>query len=493
MSMGRRKATQPSMWVVHTEIPRAPGHRFYEKLNELFREAEFDRNVEELCAPYFEEDSKPGRRSIPPGVYFRMHLIGYFEGIESERGLEWRCSDSMSLREFLGIDITRRVPDHSTLSRTRQRLPLAVHQDAFGLILGIVNAKGLLKGRVLGVDSTYLRADASMKAIVRRDTRESYADYVKRLAEEAGIDRPTAEDGQRLDRRRKAKKTSNKDWVSKTDADARIAKLKDGRTRLAYKSEHVVDLETGAIVGAKVHGADRADTDTAEESLERVRKNLEDGPGCPEEPSQEEGAKAVGADDRPAGGRHRSPTALVADKGYHKATLLRRLKHSGYRTYIPERRQKGYRRWTDKGGAKTAAAFYGNRGRVGRRKGKRFQRLRGEKLERTFAHVCETGGARRTRLRGRENVEKRYLLQVAAANLGLVMRSLFGLGTPRGWAEQFSALFLAFLGRLQRSLASSGRGMRVYAHPLSLGLGPFRLLHLNEFLPPAGFALPEAT
>ena len=214
MSMGRRNATQPSMWITQSEIPRAPGHRFYEKLNELLREAKFDQTVEKLCAPYFDVDSKPGRRSIPPGVYFRMHLIGYFEGIESERGLEWRCADSMSLREFLGIAITQRVPDHSTLSRLRQRLPLAIHQQAFGRIVAIVERKGLLKGRVLGVDSTYLRAAASMKAIVRRDTKESYADYIQRLAEEAGIENPTAEDARRLDRRRKGKKTSNQEWRS---------------------------------------------------------------------------------------------------------------------------------------------------------------------------------------------------------------------------------------------------------------------------------------
>ena len=461
MSMGRRKAKQASMWISHGEIPKAPGHQFYEKLNELLREAGFDRAVEELCAPYFDVDNKPGRRSTPPGVYFRMHMIGYFEGIESERGLEWRCADSMSLRAFLGLALTERVPDHSTLSRMRQRLPLDVHQRAFGLILAIVNQKGLLKGRVLGVDSTYLRADASMKAIVRRDTQESYPDYVKRLAKEAGIDNPTAEDARRLDRKRKGKKTSNKDWRSTTDGDARIAKLKDGRTRLAYKPEHVVDLETGAIVGVTVHPADRADTDSVEESLEAARKNIDGQQRDPDSaakdgdtPRTDEGAARCG----------RTSTALVADKGYHKATVLRRLKDSGYRTYIPERRYTGYRRWTDKGGAKTAAAFYENRARVGRAKGKRLQRWRGERLERTFAHVCETGAARRTRLRGRDNVEKRYLLQVATANLGLVMRSLFGMGTPRGWAERLRALVEGVLGLIRSSWAPAGRMAAICQH-----------------------------
>ena len=491
MSMGRKRPTQPSMWVAHTEIPRAPGHRFYEKMNELLRDAEFDRKVEDLCAPYFDVDNKPGRRSTPPGVYFRMHLIGYFEGIESERGLEWRCADSMSLREFLGISITQTVPDHSTLSCLRQRLPLEVHQQAFALILAIVSQKGLLKGRVLGVDSTYLRADASMKAIVRRDTKESYPDYVKRLAKEDGIDNPTAEDARRLDRKRKGKKTSNVDWVSKTDEDARIAKLKDGRTRLAYKPEHVVDLETGAIVGVKVHGADRADTDTVEESLEVAKTNLG-------EPSTtaDEGGESDRTSETPKGHEtarsDRRATALVADKGYNKATLLRRLKDKGYRTYIPERLHRGYRRWTDKGGLKTAAAFYENRARVLRAKSKKLHRKRGELVERTFAHVCETGGARRTRLRGRENVEKRYLMQAAGANLGLVMRSLFGLGTPRGWAERRKALLSAIWARLRRSLASGGRIVPHYAHWSSLMAGSLCVLLFAPHRPLSSSALADA-
>jgi len=397
------------MWVAHNEIQRGPGHRFYEKLNDLFREAEFDRKAEELCAPYFNPDYTPGRRSIPPGVYFRMHLIGYFEGIESERGIEWRCADSMSLREFLGLDLTDRVPDHSTLSRMRSRLPLEVHQQAFVLILAIVERRGLLRGRVTGVDSTFLRADASMKAIVRRDTKESYPEFIKRLAEESGMENPTEEDARRFDRSRKGKKSSNKEWESATDCGARIAKLKDGRTRLAYKSEHVVDLETGALVGVSVHPADQSDTETIEETLEEAEENLRRVRSMDSLEDEDDGANDNGS----AGGATNAERSVVADKGYNKAALLRQLKEKGYRTYIPERRQGGKRRWGDKGGQATAAAFYENRARVKRKKGKALQRKRGELLERTFAHICETGGARRTRLRGRENVSKRYLLQAS--------------------------------------------------------------------------------
>ena len=452
MSMGRRKGMQGSMWIAYTDVQRGPGHRFYGKLNDLLREAEFDHKVEELCALYFNADHTPGRRSIPPGVYFRMHLIGYFEGIESERGIEWRCADSMSLREFLGLDLTERVPDHSTLSRMRKRLPFEVHKEAFKLILDMVEEKGLLRGRVLGVDSTFLRADASMKAIVRRDTRESYSEFIKRLAEESGEENPSEEDARRFDRSRKGKKTSNREWESETDPEARIAKLKDGRTRMAYKSEHVVDLETGAILGAAIYEADRSDTETIEETLEVAEENLG---GVWEEGSEE--IKEV-----------------VADKGYNKAVVIRRLKEKGYRTYIPERRQKGRRRWRDKGGRETAVALYQNRARVQRKKGKGLQRKRGEFVERTFAHICETGAARRTRLSGRENVRKRYLLQVAAANLGLVMHHLFGRGTPRGLAETLggtaraSTRFTSFLERSMRDwFASFTCGKELQVLPLA--------------------------
>lgn len=279
MSMGRRQKSQSPLWIAHDEIAQSPGHRFSEKLSELLRDAACDRHAEALCAPYYEAAHVSGRKSVPPGVYFRMHLVGFFEGIETERGLEWRFADALSLRQFLGCSLTQRVPDHSTLSRTRQRLPLEVHQAVFALILSIVESKGLLNGRVLGVDSTYLRADASMKAIVRRDTKESYTEFVTRLAEEAGVPTPTAEDARQLDRKRKGKKTSNREWVSRTDRGARIAKLKDGRTRLAYKPEHGVDLETEAIVAAVVHSADVADPVSLALSLTQAEANLQTARG----------------------------------------------------------------------------------------------------------------------------------------------------------------------------------------------------------------------
>ena len=446
MSMGRRQKHQSPLWIAHDELAPSPGHRFYETLNALLREAAFDRQAEAWCAPYYEAAHVPGRKSVAPGVYFRMHLVGFFEGIESERGLEWRFADSLSLRQFLGLPLTQRVPDHSTLSRTRQRLPLAVHQAVFALILGIVESRGLLNGRVLGVDSTYLRADASMKAIVRRDTKESYTEFVTRLATEAGVPTPTAEDARRLDRQRKGKTTSNREWVSQTDPDARIAKLKDGRTRLAYKPEHVVDLETGAIVAATVHSADVADPASVETSLTEAEANLQTARGVDAAAQPADPAPPTTVEETPPAGGARLRRKLVADKGYHKGSLLRHLKTQQYRTYIPERRQAGRRRWTDKGGTPTAIAFHQNRARGLRPLGKRYHRWRSERVERTFAHVCETGGARRTRLRGRANVAKRYLLQAAGANLALVMRTLYGLGTPRGWADRAQEALGALFG-----------------------------------------------
>ncbi len=273
MSMGRKTSSQPPLWVPHTAVSTGPRHTFYEKLNELLEKHRFDTHVEGLCQEFYAPDDRQGRRSIPPGVYFRMLLIGYFEGIESERGICWRCADSLSLRGFLGLEVTDPVPDHSSLSRIRGRLAEGVYDEVFRLVLSIVEREGLLKGRVVGVDSTYLRADASMKAIVRRETGESYAEYLKTLARAQGIENPTDEDARRMDRKRK-KKTPNAEWRSSTDPEAKIARLKDGRTRLAYKPEHVVDLDTGAILAAEVHPANVGDTQTIGETLEAARTNV---------------------------------------------------------------------------------------------------------------------------------------------------------------------------------------------------------------------------
>jgi transposase len=418
MAMGRRDTEQQQdLFVLHEKLPRSPGHVFYDKLNGLLREGGFDAYVEALCEPYYVQGK--GRPSVPPGVYFRMLLVGYFEGIGSQRGMAWRCSDSLSLRKFLGVPLGEESPDHSSLSYIRNRLPLEVHRQVFVWILALAQEKKLLKGKTVAVDSTTLEANAAMKSIVRKDTGEDWNEYLARLMQEEGLlddrdddDPPSAEELRKFDKSRKNKQVSNDEWVSETDADSRIAKMKDGTTHLAYKAEHVVDLDTEMIVAAEIYHADEADTQTLEDSLNAAQTNQREA------------------------GSEQQITDAVADKGYHANEQLASLhEHTPYRTYIPEPELKHQRVWTDKP-PQQKAAVYANRRRTRGARGKRLQRLRSEKTERSFAHVCETGGARRTWLVGIEKLRKRYLLSAAAHNLSVLMRVLFGMGTPRG-LQQF--------------------------------------------------------
>jgi transposase len=405
MALGKRKREQQGLWVASTDLPKSPGHPFYLKLNQLLADAKFDEWVEKLCQPYYA--ATMGRPSIPPGVYFRMILIGYFEGIGAQRGIAWRCSDSRSLAEFLGVPINEPTPDHSSLTRTHQRLPLEIHEQVFVFVLKIADDKKLLKGKTATVDSTTLEANAAMKSIVRKETGEDWQQYLERLAKDAGIENPTAEDLRRFDKQRKDKKVSNDEWKSPKDPDSRIAKMKDGTTHLAYKAEHVVDVETDLVLSATITPANHGDAETLCDSVAQAQLNM-----------QAAGSKA-------------EIEEVVADKGYHKASTLELCAALELRTYIPEPKRRHRSRWTDKP-AGQQAAVYANRRRVRGARNKKLQRLRSEFTERTFAHVCETGGARRTWLRGLLKVRKRYLIQVAARNLGLILRKLFGMGTPRG-------------------------------------------------------------
>lgn len=442
------------MWVATTELPKSPGHPFYQKLNALLAAADFDPWVEKLCAPYYAEGV--GRPSIPPGVYFRMIFVGYFEGLASQRGIAWRCSDSRSLQEFLGLAAMERTPDHSSLSRVHERLPLEVHTEVFQFVLGIAVEKNLLRGKTVAVDSTTLEANAAMKTIERRDTGEDWQEYLKRLAQADGLEKPTAEELRRWDRKRKDKKVSNDDWTSPTDPDSRITKMKDGTTHLAYKAEHVVDLDTDFVLAATVHGGDAADTQTLVDSVMEAQANLDTAHGV----RREEEASADEASPQPI-------REVAADKGYHGDGTLAECRALELRTYIPEKRSQHRRRWTDKPST-YQEAVYANRQRVRGERSKRLQRLRSEKTERSFAHVCETGGGRRCWLRGLAKVTKRYLLQVAARNLGLILRKLFGIGTARslqGSVALSCLLYLVanFLRRWYRhwigSLASDVIGM----------------------------------
>lgn len=410
MALGKRQQEQQAAWIATTELPKSPGHPFYKKLNSVLAEAGFDKWLEELCAPYYA--AKMGRESIPPGVYFRMILVGYFEGLSSQRGIAWRCSDSRSLAEFLGVPVQEETPDHSSLSRIQDRLPLEVHEAVFQFVLKLAAEKNLLRGKTVAVDSTLLEADAAMKSIVRRETGEDWKSYLRGLAAEAGLENPTDEELRRFDKNRKDKKVSNDDWESPNDPDSRIARMKDGTTHAAYKAEHVVDLETDLVLAAVIYQANRADTETLAESVVQAQLNVI----ATESPANIEEA--------------------VADKGYHAAQQLATVNETlGIRTYIPEPRRQSPWQWSKQTSAERRA-ITGNHRRVRQGRSKKLQRLRSELTERTFAHVCETGGARRCWLHGILQVSKRYLLQVAARNLGLILRKLFGMGTPRGLQKE---------------------------------------------------------
>ena len=406
MALGRQGDRQGDLVVTWKEMPRSPGHVFYDRLQRVLIDAGFDAFAETTCKPYYA--AKMGAPSVPPGRYFRMHMVGYFEGIDSERGIEWRCADSLSLREFLRLQTADRVPDHSWLSKTRSRLPQEVHEKVFGWVLALIAEHGLVKGERIGVDASTMAANAALRTIVRRDSGETYREMLKRMAEESGIETPTADDLVRIDRTRKDKKLCNADWVSKTDPEAKIAKMKDGTTHLAYKPEHAVDLDTGAVVAAEIHPADDGDTTTLKGTLQAAGANLAE----------------VGMAPTEAG-----PAELVADKGYHSRAVLKDLDGGVWKTRIAEPRRTAFLRWHDDTEARDAV--YANRNRLRSEIGKAGMRKRAEIVERSFAHNLERGGLRRTWLRGRENVHKRYLIHVAGHNLGILMRLLIGAGTPK--------------------------------------------------------------
>jgi hypothetical protein len=346
-----------------------------------------------------------------------MLLVGYFEGIDSQRGIAWRCSDSLAVREFLRLKARERSPDHSSLSVTRQRLPVEVHQAVFTKVLSIAREKALLKGGTIAVDATTLEANAAMKSIVRKDNGEDWMEYVGRLAKEEGLENLTAEELRKFDKKRKGKKVSNGEWQSPTDPDSRIAKMKSGDTHLAYKAEHAVDLETEMVVAAPIYRADQGDSDTLMQTLYAAQENLRDA------------------------GSEQDIAEAVADKGYHSAETVAGCAEAQIRTYIVEPKPKSKRRmWTGRPEGQQEAV-YANRRRCRRAKGKQLQRWRSEEVERSFAHVCETGGARRSWIRGLLEVAKRYLIQVAGHNLGILMRKLFGIGTPRSLQDSFGAPF----------------------------------------------------
>jgi hypothetical protein len=417
MALGHRIPKTLPEWIATAALAPAPANPFYQRLNEILQEGDFDPFVEDLCRPYYAKGI--GRRGIPPGIYFRMLFVGYFEGLGSQRAIAWRCADSRSLREFLGYLPTELTPDHSSLTKVRQRLPEVVHEQVFAWVLQRAEANGLWPGPTTGVDSTFLEANASMKTIERRETGDDWKAYLRQLAAAAGIENPSDEDLRRLDRQRHDKKVSNAEWGSPTDPDSRITKMKDGTTHLAYKAEHVVDLKTDLVLAAAVYPADQPDSATLLPSLVAAQLNLFR-------------ADRVAAGTDPGAAAEVPVIAeAVTDKGYHKVETLVDCAAAGVRTYTGEQRRPTGHVWTDKP-AGWEQVYRANRRRNRSARGKRLQKQRSEYVERTFAHVCETGGGRRSWLRGLANVSKRHLMQVAGHNLGVLRRRRFGKGTPRG-------------------------------------------------------------
>lgn len=441
MAMGKRqRERQEALFVSHEDLPRSQGHPFYTTLNGVLDHCGFDAWIEETCQPFYAQVM--GRPSLPPGVYFRCLLVGYFEGIDSERGIAWRCADSLSLRAFLGIALDRDTPEHSTISRTRRLIDLETHQRVFTWVLKVLAKADLISGQTIGIDATTLEANAALRSIVRNQgvagAGQSYQEFLTGLAKASGIDTPTREYLARIDKDRK-NKGSNDDWHNPHDPDAKITKMKDGSTHLAHKHEHAVDMgegAAGAVLGVTVQPANRGDTTTWRQTTEEACQNvnaLRDDPQTAAQVNKEGIEEAV------------------ADKGYHSNQTMTDLKEVGIRGYVAEpgrsRPRNGRRDWEDKESARQAV--YANRRRVKGTRGRRLMRKRGELIERGFAHQLETGGMRRTHLRGHQNIKKRLLVHVGGFNLGLVMRKLMGRGTPRGFqglAAGLRALRVAWVG-----------------------------------------------
>jgi len=430
MAMGTRKGRerQSDFWIATSEIVETPGNAFYDRLNKILSEHRFDQKVEALCRKFYKQ-SPYGRPSLAPGVYFRALLIGYFEGLDSERGIAWRAADSLSLRSFLGYALNEATPDHSTISRTRRLYWVETHKAIFRWVVRILTGEGLIGGQTISIDGTTLEANAAMKSIVRREDGQTYNDYLKELALAAGIENPTREQLARLDRKRK-KKGSNEQWMSPADPDARIAKMKDGRTHLAHKAEHAVDLSSGALLAITLQPASEGDTDT-------IRRTLAEAQSA---------ARRI---------NERAVEEVVADKGYHSGEVLKDLHLQGVRSYIPEP-DRGRRKWEGK--AVEQKRTYANRRRVRGDRGRQLQKIRSELTERSFAHLYETGGMRRLHLRGRDNILKRLLLQAAAFNLSLILRKQLGMGKPRqfqGRTGDLFAFYFLLLAEFSRVTAAS--------------------------------------
>ena len=402
----KKKAAQPEFWIAADQVVATAHRGFYARLEETLESFGFAAKVRALCEPLY-DPTGVGRPGIDPVVYLKMMMVGFFEDLPSERAIAARCADSMSIRSFLNYELHEKTPEHSSFTVIRQRLGLKIYQQIFTLTLQALREHGLLGGKNLGIDSSVIEANASLRALVNRNTAEQYWDYVKRLAAEQGIDPEDTAAVRRFDRHRPGK-GSNKEWQNPHDPDAKIGRTKDGATDMIYKPEVVADLDTGAIVQADVHPGDQAD------HQEMATRVLE---------AQQTINQAIGEKLDTL-----TITSVTSDKGYYAVGELQALQHEGIRTVISD--PVDHRR-VDQLEPAEQRAVRGARRSVKSKSGKALLRRRGMHIERSFAHILDAGGMRRTTLRGWENLNKRFKLAAAIYNLSQLMRKLFGFGTPK--------------------------------------------------------------
>jgi hypothetical protein len=434
-----RSAKQQELWIVAGELPPATPDQFYRRIDRTLARIGFAQDVWTICEPAYADPSRGGRPGIDPVVYLKMLMVGFFENLPSERAIASRCADSLSIRGFLHYSLTEATPDHSSLSIIRQRLSTEQLGAIHGVLLRALHEHGLLRGRKLGIDSSVIEANASLRALEQRNTAESYWDYVRKLAAEAGVDPTDPKAVRRFDKQREGRKTSNQDWQNPHDPAAKVGRTKHGATDMLYKPEHVVDLESGAIVQVEVRAGDAGDNDAR--LAERVMSAVDTlSAVLPEMPLEKLGEE------------------LCGDEGYFALGPIGELQACGVRTVISD--PQAQRRNRAKASPEQRTVLRRAQRATTSASGKALLRKRGEHLERSFCHVLDHGGLRRTTLRGTENLQKRYVVGALTYNLSLLLRTLCGLGTPKQAlaASRRALIWLCqWLGRQRSALRPSRR------------------------------------
>lgn len=420
MFSAKAKAPQPEFWIHADQVVQPAKCRFYSKLEATLESFGFAAKVRELCAPAYDKSGN-GRPGIDPAVYLKMMMIGFFEDLTRERAIAARCADSIAIRQFLHYELTEATPDHSSLSIIRQRLEGPIYDQVFTLVLAALQAHGLLRGKHLGIDSSVMEANASLRGLVNRNTGEAYWDYVKRLAAESGINPQDSAAVRKFDRKR-PKKMRNDEWENPDEPEAKIGPKKDGATDMIYRPEVVADLDTGAIVGAEILLGNQADHQAVCTHILAAQEAINTARAEPPEVLTVETA--------------------TADKGYFEVTQLVALQQEQIKTVIADPVSNRRLDKLDETGRQAVKAAHRS---TQSKYGKALLRRRGMHLERAFAHILDCGGMRRATLRGRQNLNKRFKLAAAFYNLSQLMRKLFGIGTPRQCEAMARRAFGVFL------------------------------------------------